>query len=257
MVQGLRQEYPKDVYFGLFENSKVGEAYKIILNRLDVNADGAVSENEKRGARILLFGHSWGASAVVKLSRRLEREGVPVMLTVQVDSVAKPFQNDRVIPPNVLQAVNFYQTRGLIHGRTRISAADPSRTAILGNFRSEYKNERAECRNFSWYSRVFTNSHIAIECDPQVWSQVKTLLRRSLPNPALTQADSHESDLPPSANECGASQTEVYERLELGDFEAVREALVAETKRRSGYKAKGSLPSGCGESGLVAIGREF
>ena len=33
------------------------------------------------------------------------------------------------------------------------------------------------------------------------------------------------------------------QRLELGDFGAVREALVAETNRRSGYKAKGSLPS--------------
>ena len=35
----------------------------------------------------------------------------------------------------------------------------------------------------------------------------------------------------------------LYQRLELGDFGAVREALVAETNRRSGYKAKGSLPS--------------
>src|SRR5271165_2780580 len=35
----------------------------------------------------------------------------------------------------------------------------------------------------------------------------------------------------------------LYERLELGDFDAVREALVAETNRRSGYKAKGSQPS--------------
>jgi hypothetical protein len=36
---------------------------------------------------------------------------------------------------------------------------------------------------------------------------------------------------------------QLYQRLELGDFEPVREAIVAETKRRSGYQAKGSLPS--------------
>jgi len=36
---------------------------------------------------------------------------------------------------------------------------------------------------------------------------------------------------------------QLYERLELGDFDTVRETLIAETKRRSGYKAKGSLPS--------------
>ncbi len=36
---------------------------------------------------------------------------------------------------------------------------------------------------------------------------------------------------------------QLYERLELGDFDPVREAIIAETKRRSGYQAKGSLPS--------------
>ena len=35
----------------------------------------------------------------------------------------------------------------------------------------------------------------------------------------------------------------LYQRLQLGDFGPVRETLVAETSRRSGYKAKGSLPS--------------
>ena len=35
----------------------------------------------------------------------------------------------------------------------------------------------------------------------------------------------------------------LYQRLELGDFDVVRDALVAETNRRGGYHAKGSLPS--------------
>ena len=188
LIQDLHQEYPEHVYFGLFENSKVGEAYHTILNRLGANENGTLSDDEKRGARILLFGHSWGASAVVTLSRKLERKGIPVTLTVQVDSVAKPFQNDRVIPPNVLEAANFYQTRGLIHGRARIIPADQSLTTILGNFRWEYKEEPAECRDFPWYARLFTKSHIEIECDPKVWSQVKTLLRRRLPNPMVTQS---------------------------------------------------------------------
>jgi hypothetical protein len=37
---------------------------------------------------------------------------------------------------------------------------------------------------------------------------------------------------------------QLYKQLDLGDFEAVRETLIAETERRRGYKAKGSLPSG-------------
>ena len=36
---------------------------------------------------------------------------------------------------------------------------------------------------------------------------------------------------------------QLYERLELGDFNTVREAVIAETKRRRGYQAKGGLPS--------------
>jgi len=36
---------------------------------------------------------------------------------------------------------------------------------------------------------------------------------------------------------------QLYGRLELGDFGPVREAVIAETNRRSGYQAKASLPS--------------
>jgi hypothetical protein len=187
LIRDLHQEYPEHVYFGLFENSKVGEAYRSILNQLGAKENQELSDAEKRRAHILLFGHSWGASAVIALSRKLERKGIPVMLTIQVDSVAKPFQNDRVIPANVFEAANFYQTRGLIHGRSKITSADPSRTTILGNFHWQYKEEPTECRDFSWYARFFTKSHIEIECDPKVWSQVKTLLRRRLPDPPVTE----------------------------------------------------------------------
>ncbi len=44
------------------------------------------------------------------------------------------------------------------------------------------------------------------------------------------------------ANPVGVIE-KLYRQLELGDFGALREALITETKRRSGYKAKGSLPS--------------
>lgn len=36
---------------------------------------------------------------------------------------------------------------------------------------------------------------------------------------------------------------QLYQRLELGDFEPARSAITAEVGRRSGYKAKGSVPS--------------
>jgi len=194
LIRDLRQEYPKDVYFGLFENRKVSEAYKTILNQL--GGDGTPSEDKKHRARIVLFGHSWGASAVVALSRKLERAGIPVTLTIQIDSVAKPFQNDWLIPPNVSQAVNFYQTHGLVHGRRKIIPADPVRTTILGNFLWEDKGQTAECPGFSWRRRLLSKGHIDIECDRKVWGQIETLLRRHLPNPVSTHADTGELSFP-------------------------------------------------------------
>ena len=46
----------------------------------------------------------------------------------------------------------------------------------------------------------------------------------------------------------------LYQQLELGDFEPARAAITAEVARRSGYKAKGSLPS---PQWLERINREW
>lgn len=195
LIRELRQEHPAGAYFGLFENSHVDEAYRTIVRELNVGAGNSASGRETQHAKIVLFGHSWGGSAVVRLARRLDRAGIPVALTVQVDSVAKPFSNDRIIPPNVSEAANFYQVHGLIHGPASITAADPEHTTIIGNFRREYRTEPAACHTFSWYSRFFTKGHIEIECDPSLWLDVKTLLQPYLPNDALhvTQAQAGNS----------------------------------------------------------------
>src|SRR5208282_659565 len=135
------------------------------------------STEEKRNARIILYGHSWGASEVVTLARQLEKEGIPVLLTVQVDSVSKRGQNDQVIPDNVAEAANFYQLNGLLHGQAQIRAADPARTHIIGNFRFDYKENPLHCKAYPWYDRVFMKAHTQIECDPKVWTQVENLIQ--------------------------------------------------------------------------------
>jgi len=84
-----------------------------IIQIVDVDHDGKLSAEEKKNARIILYGHSWGASETVTLARELERDGIPVLLTVQVDSVAKPAENDKVIPANVAEAVKFLSTEWL------------------------------------------------------------------------------------------------------------------------------------------------
>jgi pimeloyl-ACP methyl ester carboxylesterase len=193
LVDRLREEYASGVYGETFENHHGKEAMKSVLRLLDVDGDGTLSAEEKRNARIILFGHSWGASEAVHLARELGKMGVPVLLTVQVDSVRKFGENDSVIPANVAQAVNFYQLDGFLHGEAEIRAADPARTHILGNFRFDYKSKPLSCGQYPWWDRAFMKPHIQIECDPHVWNEVETLIRSNLPLEARLPAQSAAS----------------------------------------------------------------
>jgi hypothetical protein len=189
LAQRIRQDLPKGALIQVFENRHRRTAYQTVLRLLDTNHDGVLSPEEKAQARIILFGHSWGASAVVMLSRELDRAGIPVLLTVQVDSVAKPWQSDKVIPENVAAAVNFYQPHGLVHGRAQITAANDSRTQILGNYRFDYQKEPVQCVGGSWFQRTFTPSHLESQCDPRLWTQVESLVRQRMePQPATVAA---------------------------------------------------------------------
>jgi hypothetical protein len=180
LAKQLRPTVPHGTYVRVFENRHRKQAYDAILHQLDSNRDGILSPEEKSRARIILFGQSWGASAAVVLARDLGRKGIPVLLTVQVDSVAKMWQNDSVIPDNVAQAINFYQPHGIIHGQSQIVAADPSKTQILGNYLIDYKKTPVDCPDAAWAYRFFTPGHMQSECDPHLWSQIETLVRTRL-----------------------------------------------------------------------------
>ena len=191
-AQHIQRTVPKGTYVRVFENRRRKQAYDDVLRLLDTDHDGVLSPEEKTRAHIVLFGHSWGASAAVLLARDLRRRGIPVLLTVQVDSVAKPWQNDAIIPDNVVEAINFYQTQGIIHGRRQIAAADPAKTEILGSYRMDYKKTPIDCPEASWWYRVVTPGHMQSECDPHLWSQIEALVRQQLsPQPvsaALSKA---------------------------------------------------------------------
>jgi hypothetical protein len=176
----LRKDYPSGVHVEAFENHRGRQAYQQVLRLLDTDHDGTLSREEKRTARIILYGHSWGASEAVNLARWLEKDGIPVLLTVQIDSVAKQGEDDSVIPRNVIQAANFYQPKGLVHGRAKIRAADPVRTQIIGNFRFDYQSAPVQCESYPWWDRYLVKGHTEIECDPKVWNQVEALIRANL-----------------------------------------------------------------------------
>jgi hypothetical protein len=180
LIRRLQEEYAPSAYVQLFENHRGKDAHQAILHLLHSNRQGTLSSEEKQNARIIIFGHSWGASETVELARQLEKDGIPVVLTIQVDSVSKIGENDAIIPANVAQAANFYQLDGMLHGQPKIRAANPVRTHILGNFRSDYKSKPFSCGQYPWWDRVFMKPHIQIECDPAVWSQVESLIRSNL-----------------------------------------------------------------------------
>lgn len=153
-------------------NHRRNLALKLIRRAIDSNRNGRLEPEEISNARIILFGQSWGGAAAVATARDLKKIGIPVLLTVQVDSVGI---HDDLIPENVRAAVNFYQHDPFttIHGLGRIRAADPSRTAILGNFKSSYTFRSVDESGASKARQVFGGSHTKMELDPVVWNRVE------------------------------------------------------------------------------------
>jgi pimeloyl-ACP methyl ester carboxylesterase len=159
------------VYAESIANHNRGVALKLIRRALDTNRNGRLDPEERARARVILYGQSWGGAAAIATAEDLDKLGVPVLLTVQVDSVGI---HDRKIPANVLAAVNYYQHDPLtIQGRQQISAADPAKTRILGNFAATYTQRSIDETNASWARRTFGGSHAKMELDPAIWSQVE------------------------------------------------------------------------------------
>jgi len=159
-------------------NHRRRNGMKAIRRALDTNADGQLDANECASARIILIGQSLGGAAAVASARELNRLGIPVMLTVQVDSVGA---RDSVIPPNVAAGVNFYQHDWFtLRGQNHIRAADPERTRILGNFEASYYFKSIDQSRSSWARRTFGGSHAKMEQDPEVWGRVEGLIIRAI-----------------------------------------------------------------------------
>ena len=172
----LRDRYPSTVHVEVFANRDGKKALGWLLCQLDTDGDGVLTAAEKEQASIVIYGHSWGGSQAVALAQQLDRLGIRVQLTIQIDSVPKLWQSGSRIPANVDRAINFYQSEGLLHGRSTIRADDPDHTSILGNFRMTYKDHTINCDNYPWLIRVLSRPHHEIENDPDVWDRVSALI---------------------------------------------------------------------------------
>lgn len=156
------------------ENTKRDLALRFVKAAVDRNQDGHLDESERKSARIILYGESFGGAAVVKFARQLQELEIPLLLTVQVDSVGR---NDEVIPSNVKAAANLYQRNGkVIRGPQAIRAQDPNRTQILGNFRYDYTDSTIDISDLPWHKTFLRSDHARMDRDPKVWQKVEELI---------------------------------------------------------------------------------
>jgi len=183
----LRDRYPS-IHAEVFGNHQGRRALRNVEHLLDTNHDGALSSLEKDRATVIIYGQSWGATETVAFARQLAKMGVPVALTIQIDTIGKPLHKTAAISPNVASAINFYQARGFLHGQPEIVAADPTHTKILGNVRMTYEGRPINCDNYSWYARTFNKPHHEIENDLRLWNELASLINTDLPGvPANVQ----------------------------------------------------------------------
>ena len=185
LALALRGKNPPGVHVETVENTKRPLAVELVRRAFDRNQDGTLDDAERQSARVILYGHSFGGAAVVKLARELEKIGIPVLLTVQIDSVGL---GDILIPANVARAANLYQRNGrIIHGEAEIRAADPDKTKILGNFRFDYKKKPIDLSQTNWIKRLGRTAHTKMEFDPEVWEKVEGIILQELsPGPTRT-----------------------------------------------------------------------
>ncbi len=167
------------VYAESIENHRYEITPKWVEQALDTNGNHKLDDAERRNARVIIFGQSLGGQAAVRLARALRTRGIPVLLTVQVDSVGA---NDRTIPDNVLAAVNLYQHEHLtFRGRPQIRAADQQKTTILANKQFHYPPFSTDGPTpKGWARRSFGGAHARMEADPAVWEEVESYIRQAI-----------------------------------------------------------------------------
>jgi len=120
--------------------------YRWVRSEFGAENDAGLTQDVIRhGPKVVIYGHSFGGWATVSLARRLGRAGIPIEMTVQMDSIGI---TDRTLPLNVRESANFYERNTpILYARGTIRAQDPSRTRILDNFQLSHGNHYTVSRD--------------------------------------------------------------------------------------------------------------
>ncbi len=174
MALEIRRMKLPNVHVETLAHYRHREAKRLVVRALDANKNQKIDPEERERVKIVLYGQSMGGGEVVRLARELRKMGVPVDLTVQVDSVS---MRDGWIPPNVKRAANFYQREILtIRGQDYIQAIDSRQTKILGNFRFRYPVWVPYPLPELSMRTIFGGGHARMEADPLLWAAIKGLI---------------------------------------------------------------------------------
>lgn len=170
----LRSMNLPGVHAETVENRKRKLALRLIQEAFDRDSDGVLEEAERARVRLILYGQSFGGAAVIKLARQLQQLQVPVLLTVQIDSVG---MGDEIVPANVRAAANLFQDEGwIIRGEERMRPENPQKTRIIGNFEFDYGDVDIDLSGVPWFKKIFRVAHTKMNYDARVWTQVKALI---------------------------------------------------------------------------------
>lgn len=93
---------------------------------------GLLTQQElERAPKVILVGHSMGGWAIVSVARQLKSKGIPVELSIQVDSVGI---TDQTLPNNVKAAAIFHARDILMFMTTKtLKAEEPAQTKLIAN----------------------------------------------------------------------------------------------------------------------------
>ena len=125
--------------------------------------------------RVIVYGHSFGGMAAVRLARELNVKGIPVLAVILIDAVGR----NHPIPPNVQVAANFFQRYSwpvCVCGAGHIHAEDPSRTEMIGDFEWRYRHKYVDMHTEPWVRRFFARGHEKMEFDPEMWTAVTKII---------------------------------------------------------------------------------
>jgi hypothetical protein len=131
IAETLRGADFPDVCAKTFSPYVWGDGLKWLLKHFPSHSGVLSAEELRRAPTVVLVGHSMGGWAMLSVARKLSSRGIPVELTIQVDSVGI---SDHTVPRNVRFAVIFHAHDVLTPLTTKkLRVEDPSRTTVVAN----------------------------------------------------------------------------------------------------------------------------